>query len=346
MERIGVGIVGYGYAGRKFHAYLIGQEPGLRLCAVASRDAGRRAQAEADRGVRAYATLDAMLQDETVRLVVIATPHDTHADLAIRAMEAGRHVVVDKIMCLNADEAARMIAARDRCGVLLSVFHNRRWDGDFLTVRQVVSQGLLGSVYRYECAILRHRAPRGWRAEASHAGSILFDWGAHLIDQALLLCGRPESVLCDAVPDRAWGTSVEGYVCCRIRFSGGALYEAVIGHMAQIGKPRWHVLGDRGALLKEGLDPQEAAMVAGDIGAAVESPENRARVVTDVGGLRAEMRVETLKGDWRAYYRNVAEAVSEGGELAVKPEQVLVAMRVMDGAMRSARTGEVVRLKT
>ncbi|MBI2950798.1 Gfo/Idh/MocA family oxidoreductase, partial [bacterium] len=112
MNQIGVGIVGYGYAGRKFHAYLIGQEPGLRLCAVASRDAGRRAQAEADWGVRTHATLDDLLRDPEARLVVIATPHDTHADLAIRAMEAGRHVVVDKIMCMNADEAGRMIAAR------------------------------------------------------------------------------------------------------------------------------------------------------------------------------------------------------------------------------------------
>ncbi|OGG51226.1 MAG: hypothetical protein A3F84_17900 [Candidatus Handelsmanbacteria bacterium RIFCSPLOWO2_12_FULL_64_10] len=345
MNQIGVGIVGYGYAGRRFHAYLIGQEPGLRLCAVASRDAGRRAQAEADWGVRTHVTLDDLLRDPEARLVVIATPHDTHADLAIRAMEAGRHVVVDKIMCMSANEAERMIAARDRRGVLLSVFHNRRWDGDFLTVRKVVEEGLLGEVYRYECAILRHRAPRGWRAEASHAGSILFDWGAHFIDQALLLCGRPESVLCDAVPDRVWGTNVEGYVRCRIRFSGGVLYEAEVGHVAQIGKPRWYALGDRGALIKEGLDPQEAAMVAGDIAAAVEAPEHRARVVTAVGGLRAEMRVETLRGDWRAYYRNVAEALSGGADLAVKPEQALVAMRVMDGAMRSARTGEVVKIQ-
>ena len=342
MEPIGVGIVGYGFAGRKFHAYLIAQEPGLRLCGVASRDAGRRAQAASDWGVPTCPSLEDLLRDEAVRLVVIATPHDSHRDLAIRAMEAGRHVVVDKIMCLNAHEAEAMIAARDRAGVVLSVFHNRRWDGDFMTVRKVVSEGLLGRVNRYECAILRYRGPRGWRGEAARAGSLLFDWGAHLVDQGLILGGAPESVVCEVTPDRVWGTSVEGHVHCRIRFPGGTVFAVDIGNLAQIGKPRWYVLGDRGALVKEGLDPQEAAMLAGDIGAAVEPPENRARVVTEVGGVRADMRLETLRGDWRAYYRNVAEALGAGKGLLVNPEEVLVAMRVMDAAMVSARTGEAV----
>lgn len=344
LAPIGVGIVGYGYAGRRFHAYLIREEPRLNLVAVASRDPGRRAQATADWGVPTTPTLDDLLEDDRVRLVVIATPHDSHAELAIRALNSGRDVVVDKIMCMNVAEAERMIEARNRSGRLLSVFHNRRWDGDFLTVQKVLAEGLLGRAFRYECAILRYREARGWRGEAGHAGSVLFDWGAHLVDQGLILGGRPESVDCEATADRVWGTTVEGYVHCSIRFEGGTVFTAEIGHVARIGKPRWYILGDRGALVKEGLDPQESAMLRGDIGSAAEPVENYARVVTESGGMKVEMRVETLRGDWRCYYRNIAGALAEGEDLQVKPEQVLLAMRVMDAAMTSAKTGQTVRL--
>ena len=175
---------------------------------------------------RIYPNLDALLADERVDLVVIATPHYTHRDLAIRAMSAGKHVVVDKIMCMNAQEAAEMIAASERNRVMLSVFHNRRWDWDYLTVKKAIAEGLLGQPYLYEVAIMRYGAPRGWRAVKAQSGGILYDWPAHFVDQALqLVQADVESVFCTTARRETWDIDIENYAHLLIRFSNDALYQ-------------------------------------------------------------------------------------------------------------------------
>ena len=341
---INAAIVGYGFAGRCFHAYLIDRTEGLNLYAVASRDRERRARAHADYGVRTYATLEELLGDDGVDLVVVATPHDVHAQLAIQAMDAGKHVVVDKVMCMNAREADEMIRARDRNNVILSVFHNRRWDGDYLTVRKVLSEGLIGTPFLFEVGIVRYRCPGGWRSQKAHMGGLLFDWGAHLVDQALqLVDAEVETVFCDA-QYRKWDVDIESHVKLLIRFRNGVLYGVEVSNLARADKPRWYVLGELGALTKTGLDPQEAAMIAGNIDAAVEDPAHYARVATEIRGTPCDMRVPTLRGDWPAYYRNIAEVLLRGTELAVRPEEVRRDMLVIDAAMRSAETGMSVRL--
>lgn len=346
MEEIGVGIVGYGYAGRKFHAYLIGLTEGLRVEAVATRSPERQAQARADGVGRVYSTLEEMLRDEEVRLVVIATPHNTHAELALQAMEAGRHVVVDKIMCMTLAEAKAMLEASRRQGVLLSVFHNRRWDGDFLTVRHLVACGALGRPFRYETAIHAFRPQRGWRAQRETMGSLLFDWGAHLVDQALqLVAAPPQRVYCLTQPAFWEGLTIESLVHCAITFADGTHYIVEICNRSRAPRPRWFILGTEGAFVKYGLDPQEAAMVAGNIFAAREDPVFYGTLYHTVAGQPAETRIETLRGDWTAYYRNIAGVLLRGEELAVKPEEMLPQMAIMEAALESARAGREVALE-
>ena len=341
---INVGIVGYGFAGRGFHAYLVSRVPELRLAAVASRDPQRRRQAEQDYAVATYATLEELLERGGVELVIVATPHDTHATLACQAMAAGKHVVVDKVMCLNAAEADAMLAASRRHGVLLSVFHNRRWDWDYLTVKQILDAGMLGAPYLIEAAVLRYRGPRGWRGDAAASGGLLYDWGAHLIDHALqLVPGAVESVTCD-IQYRGWGEQIGSYARLLLRFAGGVLYGIELGNLARADMPRWLVLGERGSLVKHGLDPQEPALLRGDIEPAVEEPAQRARVRTELHGLATELVVESVRGDWTAYYRNIADTLAGRAELLVQPEQVRRAMAVFDAAMESARTGATVAL--
>src|SRR5262245_11456639 len=183
-------VVGHGLAGRSFHCPLIRRQPGLRLAGVVARGPAVRAEAEALWGVPGFGSLDEALSLPAVRLIVIATPHDSHADLAIRALEAGKDCVVDKVMALTTADADRMIAARDAAGPgrrLLSVFHNRRWDWDFLTLKEVLDQGRIGRPLVVESSVCRYAAPRTWRGRAAEAGTILHDWGAHLVDQALQL---------------------------------------------------------------------------------------------------------------------------------------------------------------
>ncbi len=335
---INVGVVGYGFAGRSFHSYLIRQAPELNLYAVATRDAERRRRAEAEQGVRTYPDLDALLADANVDLVVVATPHDVHAAQTIQALEAGKHVVTDKVMAMNAAECDAMVAAARRSGKMLSVFHNRRWDWDFHTVRHIVEKGWIGEPFQFEACIMGYGASRGWRQDAAQAGTLLADWGAHLIDHALLLVDSDaESVWCD-VQSRKWGISSGSHGVLNLRFRNGVLFHIEVSRLAKAPKPRWHVLGEEGGILKTGLDPQERAMMAGDIDAAREETENRARVFSTRDGLAGEMVVESLRPSWKSYYQNIADHLLRGAELAVKPEEARRVVAVLDAAEESIRT--------
>jgi scyllo-inositol 2-dehydrogenase (NADP+) len=340
---IRVGVLGYGYAGRSFHAYLVGLEPRMKLTAVASRDATRRERAAAEHGVATYPTLDEMLSKGDVDLVVIATPHDVHAEQAIQVMDAGKHVVVDKVMALSMAEADAMIAARDRNRVQMSVFHNRRWDGDFMTVRRALEADLLGRLLSFEIGIWRYGRPGSWRSRRAEVGTILHDWGAHFVDQALQL-GASSVVSVFARSQHEWPEiEVESYISADIQFANGVIGRTEVATRARLGKPHWYVVGDRGALIKDGVDPQEAAMVAGNIDAAREEPANYARVVTELNGLQSELRLTTVRGSWRGYYAGVADALLDGKPMAVTAEQVRRVVGVLEAAQQSASTGDVVQ---
>jgi len=340
-------VVGYGYAGRTFHSYLIERAVGLNLYAVSTRDVQRQREALEDHPhARIYGSMSELLDDGQVHLVVIVTPHHTHRDLAIEAMDAGKHVVVDKIMCLNAQQAADMIAARDRNGVVLSVFHNRRWDWDYLTVKQVLADGLIGEPYLFEAGILGYRPPHGWRADKQSSGGILYDWPAHFVDQALQLVPSPvDSVFCKLVSRDRWDSDIANYAKILIHFANDIVYQIEVGNLAAIGKPRWYILGDGGALIKYGLDPQEAALRQGDLDAAEEDPAERARVVSITDEGRQERLVDSVRGSWLSYYQNISDVLNEGAELEVTPEQIYRVMQVYDAAVESAATGQVVRLE-
>ncbi|MBI2193287.1 MAG: Gfo/Idh/MocA family oxidoreductase [Planctomycetes bacterium] len=343
-EPISTAVVGYGYAGRAFHAYLVSLEPGLRLTAVSSRDPKRRECARADYGVRTYETLEELLEKDEARLIIVATPHDTHEKLVVAALEAGRHVVVDKAMCLTTEEADRMIAAAERRRVMLSVFHNRRWDGDYLTLRKTIDSGLLGEVYLIEECVMGYHGVGGWRGVKAQGGGPLYDWGAHLVDHGVQIAGSPPAwVFCDTQRQK-WATDVETYVKCLTKFRNGLLYSVEVGYLARTTKPKFFALGTEGSFRKEGLDPQEGYMNQKRIEESREDPAMRATVRTTVNGLDAEVRPETVRGDWRQFYRNIAAHLLRGEDLAIKPRDVRENIRVIEAAMRSAQEHRVVNL--
>jgi scyllo-inositol 2-dehydrogenase (NADP+) len=339
-------VVGYGYAGKHFHCYLVGLAAGLELDAISTRSPERQLAAAADYpGVKIYDSLERVLEDDQIDLVILATPHDTHRDLAIQAMSAGKNVVTDKVMCMDAGQAEQMIAASEQYGVMLSVFHNRRWDWDYLTVKKAIADGLLGTPYLFQVGIMSYRGPRNWRGVKARSGGILYDWPAHFVDQALqLVPADVGSVFCEIKYRDTWNTDIGNYAKLLIRFSNDVLYQVEIGNLAAIPIPRWYVLGDQGGLIKYGLDPQEGPMREGRIESAKEDSADRAKVVTVSRGEREELILDSVRGSWTSYYQNISDVLNRGAELAVKPREALKAMRVYDAAMLSSETGHVIDL--
>jgi scyllo-inositol 2-dehydrogenase (NADP+) len=343
---INAAVVGYGYSGRAYQSYLISLADGLNLYAISTRSEERQQAArETYPDTRIYGGVDDLMADDAVDLVVIATPHDSHAEIAIQAMDAGKHVVTDKIMCMNAREARSMIAARDRNDVMLSVFHNRRWDWGYQTVRKVIADGLIGQPYLFQAAIMRYGSPGRWRADKASSGGILFDWPAHFVDQALqLVDSQPDRVYCQLTYRDTWDTNIGNYGNIVIHFANDVTYQIEIGNLAAGDKPRWYVCGDKGALVKYGIDPQETFMKEARILESEEQPEHRARVTSYVSGEKEELILDSVKTFWTAYYKNISEVLNDGADLIVTPEQTLTLMKVYDAAMESSETGQAVSL--
>ncbi|MFD8804765.1 Gfo/Idh/MocA family oxidoreductase [Streptomyces sp. NPDC059597] len=342
-----VGLIGYGLAGSVFHAPLIAATDDLVLDTVVTANPERQEQARAEfPDVRVAATPEELFERaDELDLIVIASPNKTHVPLATTALKAGLPVVVDKPIAGTAAEARELAALADERGVLLSVFQNRRWDNDFLTLKKLVEDGALGDVWRFESRFERWRPQLkgGWRESGDPAeiGGLLYDLGSHVVDQALVLFGPVTEVYAEAVVRRE-GAETDDDTFIALTHAGGVrshLY--VSATTAQLG-PRFRVLGSRAGFVKYGLDPQEAALRDGarpgtEAAWGVEEPELWGRLgagespVTGGG-----TPVETVPGDYPAYYAAVAAAVRGTGPNPVTALEAAEALDILEAARRSA----------
>ncbi|MBC7287321.1 MAG: Gfo/Idh/MocA family oxidoreductase [Armatimonadetes bacterium] len=322
-------VVGYGPAHSMgaHHCNQIRNTPGLELVAVADVSQERREAAAAEQKVPVFASLTELLAGSDAELIVLVTPHDTHAPLAIEALNAGRHVVTEKVMCLTVAEADQMIAAASRAGKMLSVYHNRRWDGDYLTVRKIVEDGALGEVFDIQSAVGGYGRPRGWRAERKHGGGMLYDWGAHLVDQLVQMVPADPVRVYATMQHRLWDVDVETHAKVTISFANGCVGHIELSNISAMMPIRWLVRGEKGALSKDTL--------GGD---------SNVRVRKRSGEEFVEQEVKPLPTDWAAFYRNISAHLNEGAELAVKPEEVRKAVAVIEAAFRSAAEERAVEL--
>jgi predicted dehydrogenase len=350
-----VGLVGYGLAGSVFHAPLIAATEGLVLDTVVTSNPERQAQARAEfPDVRVAASADELFaRAGELDLVVVASPNKTHVPLATAALKAGLPVVVDKPVAGTAAEARELAALAEERGLLLSVFQNRRWDNDFLTLRLLIDTGELGDVWRVESRFERWRPqPKGgWRESGDPAeiGGLLYDLGSHVVDQALVLFGPVTHVYAETDVRRP-GAETDDDTFLALTHAGGVrshLY--VSATAAQLG-PRFRVLGSRAGYVKYGLDPQEAALREGhrpqpgaEWGVEPESLWGRlgAGESPVTGGGRP---VPSLPGAYPAYYAAVAAALREGAANPVTAHEAAAALDVLEAARRSAREGVTVAL--
>jgi scyllo-inositol 2-dehydrogenase (NADP+) len=340
----GVGLLGWGNAGRFFHAPLIQVVPGLELVAVVTS----RPQVKASLpDVLVLDSVEVLVADPRVDLVVVATPHRLHMAHAQAALLAGKHVVVEKPLVESAAEAQTLMQLARDVDRMVIAFQNRRWDGDFLTVKQVIGSGVLGDVYYFEShwSLYRPRLRGVWRENPGDLGGVLYDLGPHLIDQAMQLFGAPQSVYAQIETHRAGG-QVDDLFRIHLRFPSGLSAVLVTDMMAPIPGPRFHVRGHLGTFEKHGLDPQEALLRAGHPPQGdtwgVDEPSNWGRLwTTDYAGLTVDGRVTTVPGDYRRFYQTVYQALVNNGPSPIDPVDVIVQLNVVEAAIRSANTNTV-----
>ena len=335
-----VGLIGYGYAGKTFHAPLIAAVPALQLAAVASSDA---AKVHADwPQVSVHDTPAALIAREDIDLVVIATPNDTHFPLARAALAAGRHVVVDKPFTVTLDEARALCTQARERGRLLSVFHNRRWDGDFLTLRRLVADGALGRVVEMESRFERWRPEvrQRWREGAGPGAGIWLDLGPHLADQALQLFGLPLGITLARECTRD-GAVADDWFHATLRYDRLQVHLQA-SMLAADAAPRFVVRGTGGSFVKHGLDAQEDALKAGarptwPPAADWGRDAGPASLVTRTGDEPAhEASVSLEAGTHMAYFAAVAAAIRGEGANPVPPEQALDVMTLIELGIASA----------
>ncbi|WP_336213359.1 Gfo/Idh/MocA family oxidoreductase [Nonomuraea sp. LPB2021202275-12-8] len=344
MDEIRVGLVGYGTAGAVFHAPLIHATDGLRLAAVVTRNAERQAEVSTRYGAAGVGDVEELW--ERCDLVVVASPNRTHVAVATEALLQGKAVVVDKPFARTVEEARGVVRLARERELMLTVFHNRRWDGDYLTVRRLLREGALGDVLRLESRFERWRpVPKGgWREAGGpqEVGGLLYDLGSHLIDQAVQLLGPVREVYCES-DVRRQGVAADDDTFVALTHDGGARSHLWVSSMAAQAGPRFRVLGSAAAYVKHGLDPQEERLRDGmSPRAAGFGDEGEER--WGVAGTDAEpRRVPTEPGAYLDFYRDVAAALRSGGPPPVSPESALEALAVIEAAKLSATQGIVVR---
>ena len=341
---IDVGLVGFGFAGRTFHAPVLSAVEGLRLAAILQRKGDEAAQAYPEAAI--VRGLDELLAISSVRVVVIATTNSTHFELAKRCLLAGRDVVIDKPFATTYAEAEELVAIAKRERRLLSVYQNRRWDGDFQTVQRFHREGKFGRMVLFESHFDRfrpHLKEDAWRERPEPGSGVLFDLGPHLIDQAMVLFGEPAAISADLRIEREGASVDDAFDVVFYYPNSRALLRASL--MVTTQTPRFVVHGTQGGYLKYGLDPQEDALKRGERPSGgswgYEPPERWGTLLKAQGDALVADKYATEPGDYRKYYENVRDAILGLAELAVTPAQALRVMRALELAMESSRTGRV-----
>ena len=340
-KTLSVGIVGYGFATKVFHAPLIAGVPGLKLAAISSSDP---AKVGADwPGVTVEATPEALFARSDIDLVVIPTPNETHFPLARAALAAGKHVVVDKPFTVTLAEARTLRDEAAKAGRLLSVFHNRRWDADFLTLRQIIDSGELGRIVHFESHFDRYRPDvrARWREQAVPGSGLWYDLGSHLLDQVIQLFGLPESISLDLAQQRNvtevddWFHAVLRYGQRRVILHGSAL--------VPVPAARFTVHGSLGSFIKYGLDPQEDVLKTGQRPPAPEWGADPLPATVSVwqDGICRSREQACIAGDYPAYYAGVRDAINGVGPNPVTADEAIRVIGLIELGLQSAQQGRV-----
>jgi scyllo-inositol 2-dehydrogenase (NADP+) len=339
---INVGLIGFGLAGRAFHAPVIHAVSGLRLAAIVQRSGNEAAELYPE--ARVVRSVEELLAVPDIRLIVIATPNDTHYFMARQCLAAGRDVVVDKPLTPTLQEARDLVRFAQERGRLLTVYQNRRYDGDFQAVHQIVTSGSLGRLVRFESNYDRFRPQlkaNAWRERSGPGSGILFDLAPHLIDHALVLFGLPEAVTADIRIEREHAVADDSFDLT-LHYTGGLRAVLRATMLAAVTRPRFVLHGTSGAYVKHAFDVQEPKLRAGripwDETLSDAEQEGNVGVLTlmDANGKTTERRVPAVPSDYRAYYANIRDSLAGTATPGVTPKHALDVMQILELARQSS----------
>ena len=321
-----VGTIGYGGAFNmgKTHLQSLAKNEGFVPAAVCDADAARTLVAEQDfPGIQRYTKVSEMLAKAKLDLVIIITPHDSHADLAVQCLNAGVGVVVEKPMAITTGEVTRMVETAKKKKRFLSTFHNRRWDGDYLALKKLIAEGVIGRVHRIDAGFFGYgEQGTWWRSNKKISGGALYDWGAHFTDWILGVVPSPVvSVTGFQHKNPAWTKyDNEDHSEAHYRFKDGTFATLTISNLAMVERPRWTILGEKGSIVHNNGWGENDFWI----------------VKTVINGRTYETKAKFEKSDWDGYYRNVAAHLSKGEVLSVTPESAARVIAALHSADVSA----------
>jgi scyllo-inositol 2-dehydrogenase (NADP+) len=346
-HKIITGIAAFGMSGKVFHAPLLTNHEGFQLKTIVERSKNEASSFYPD--VEIVKEFNQLLKDDDIELVIINTPDHTHYDLALEAIQAGKHVIVEKPFTQTLGQAYALIEAAKQKGVMLSVFQNRRWDGDFLTVQQVIKNNLLGKLVEFESHFDRFRnfiQAGSWKEKVTLVTGTLYNLGSHLIDQAVVLFGVPDAVNAEIRILRPGGEVDD---CFDIRLTYNYVKVTLkASYLVREAGPKYFLHGINGSFVKSGLDVQEDALKAGEIpgskGWGVEPEKNWGKLNTNIDDLHVKGKIETIPGNYLAFYNNIYDHIVNGKQLEVKPEQAAETIKIIQAAYKSNESNKTIRL--
>lgn len=329
---LNVALVGFGLSGRYLQAPFFLANPNFNLKTIVS--ASQNPQ-DIYSSVKVARSLEEVLADSEIDLVSIASPNETHFGHAKKCLLAGKHVLVEKPFTATVAEAEELIALSEKQGKIISIFQNRRFDSDFMTVKKVIENKLLGDLLAFEIHFDRHKPilnPKKWKETAGAGSGIIYDLGAHIIDQAIVLFGTPNSVSGETFTQRE-GSSIDD--AFHIRLDYGKLKVTLKSSLlVREEGPRYILHGTKGSFIKYGLDVQEDHLKAGLMprmeGFGVEPKQNWGVLNTEINGQHFKGHIETEVGNWDFLFQNLYEAIAEGKDLLIKPEQIVEQLKIIE----------------
>ena len=347
MNKIRVGLASFGMSGKVFHAPILAHHPNFELSKIVERSKNEVNQIYQD--IKSVRSFNELLNDDHIELIVVNTPDHTHFEYAHQALEAGKHVIVEKPFTRTVAQGTELLNLAEKKNRTLSVFQNRRWDGDFITVRKILENEWLGSLVEFEASYMRYRnyiQPNTWKESVEQGIGITYNLGSHMIDQAVTLFGMPGAVWAD-IDNMRCGSEIDDFYHIKLIYPDKKVVLKA-SYLVREETPRYVLHGTNGSFLKYGIDPQEEMLKLGGNPSMPDwgkEPESQWGLLnTEINGLHIRGKVETAPGNYADYYTNIFDVIRNHAELEVQPEQALNVIHLIETAMESNRSGQSVEL--